>query len=268
MVTSISEIFRKLNKQNQCALVPFITAGDPDLKTTEEILKILDKEGANIIELGLPYSDSLADGPVIQEAAARALNRGIKLDNILNMVQNVAPNISSPIVIFTYYNLILSKGAEKFVKVVAKSGAKGLIVPDLPLEESNELLSLCSQNRIELILLIAPNSSLHRIKSIAEKAQGCLYIVASTGVTGIRSNVNLEIKNLIDKVKRITDKPIIIGFGISNPSQVIQVKSWGVDGIVLGSAFVNKIANFDAQTTLRQLRLFCKEIKHAIDITC
>nr|YP_010336917.1 tryptophan synthase alpha subunit [Madagascaria erythrocladioides]QUE28951.1 trpA [Madagascaria erythrocladioides]UNJ16502.1 tryptophan synthase alpha subunit [Madagascaria erythrocladioides] len=265
MTLSVSDIFRKLNEKNKCALVPFITAGDPNLKITEKILKILDKEGASIIELGLPYSDSLADGPIIQEAAARALSRGIKFDNVLHMVQNVAQDISSPIVIFTYYNLILTKGTENFVQVINKSGAKGLIVPDLPLEESEELLSLCSKNGIELILLISPTSSLERIELIAKKAQGCLYIVASTGVTGIRSDLNLEIKNLIKTVKRITDKPIIIGFGISNPSQVIQVKSWGVDGIVLGSAFVNKIANFNAETTLVELTSFCKEIKQAID---
>nr|QUE28762.1 trpA [Porphyropsis coccinea] len=264
MSHSIAETFKQISKKKECALVPFITAGDPDLDVTEKALKILDEEGATMIELGLPYSDSLADGPVIQAAAARALEQKVTIIDIFDRIKLVIPTITTPIVIFTYYNLILSQGVEEFVVLVKSSGAKGLIVPDLPLEESEFLLKLCSEYSLELILLISPTSSVERIKMIASKAKGCIYIVAGTGVTGFRTTVNTDIKYLIDTVKTFTSKPIIIGFGISTPSQVALVKSWGVDGVVLGSAFVNKLSNFVPERTLLDFKFFCKEIKQAL----
>nr|QUE28191.1 trpA [Pseudoerythrocladia kornmannii] len=264
MSNTISDTFKDLGFKKECALVPFITAGDPNLNVTEEALKILDAEGANLIELGLPYSDSLADGPVIQAAAARALHNQLSLEDIFNRIAQLAPNISTPIVIFTYFNLILSQGVDQFVTRVRLVGAKGLIVPDLPVEESEYLLKLCEENSLELILLISPTSSIERIKLIAEKSQGCLYIVAGTGVTGFRANVDIEVKNLISRVKSVTKKPVIIGFGISTSAQASLVKSWGADGVVLGSAFVNKMSNFNSDSTLLNLRSFCREIKQAL----
>nr|ARO91226.1 tryptophan synthase alpha subunit [Rhodochaete parvula]ASK39689.1 tryptophan synthase alpha subunit [Rhodochaete parvula] len=263
MSETISSIFRSLRIHNQCALVPFITVGDPDLETTEKIVNILDNEGANIIELGIPYSDSLADGPVIQEAAARALRHGTKFTEIIKLITKIAPRISSAIVLFTYYNLILSQECKLFVSRIALAGVKGLIVPDLPIEEADELLSLCNRYNVELILLISPTSSVARIKKITEKAQGCIYIVASTGVTGIRPNLALEVQGLINKVKEFTVKPLIVGFGISTPTHVSLVKSWGVDGVVLGSAFVKKISSCDKDNMLIYIRKFCQQIKQA-----
>nr|QUE28015.1 trpA [Sahlingia subintegra] len=265
MTKSISETFQTLRQEDECALVPFITAGDPNLDVTEKALKILDSEGASIIELGLPYSDSLADGPIIQAAAARALTNKITFIDILERLHKISLEISTPIVIFSYYNLVLRQGVENFVKKISSSGAKGLLVPDLPLEESKELLELCSFNDIELILLVAPTSSTERIKMIAQKAQGCLYIVASNGVTGLKSNFDIEVQNLINKVKSITQKPVIVGFGVSNASQAALIKSWGVSGVVLGSAFVRQLEVYSEKEHLLNFQTFCKEIKTALN---
>lgn len=264
MTKSISQTFQTLKQEDNCALVPFITAGDPNLDVTEKALKILDSEGASIIELGLPYSDSLADGPVIQAAAARALSNKITFIDILERLNKISLEISTPIVIFSYYNLVLRQGVENFVEKIALSGAKGLLVPDLPFEESEDLLKLCTLNKIELILLVAPTSSSERIKMIAQKAQGCLYIVAANGVTGLKSNFDIEVQKLINKVKDITKKPIIVGFGVSNASQAALIKSWGVSGVVLGSAFVKQLEGYSEQECLSNFQTFCKEIKSAL----
>nr|QUE29316.1 trpA [Erythrotrichia longistipitata] len=264
MPKSISETFQLLKSNGECALVPFITAGDPSLDVTERVIETLDSEGASIIELGLPYSDSLADGPIIQAAAARALDNDINFVDILSKLGTISSKTSAPIVIFTYYNLVLRQGVENFVLKIASSGAKGLLVPDLPLEESKELLEICSNNGLELILLIAPTSSPERIQMIVEKAQGCLYIVAANGVTGLKTNFDIEIRNLIHYVKQMTSKPIIVGFGISNASQAALIKSWGVDGVVLGSAFVRQLASYSEQEGLSGIRSFCKEIKESL----
>ena len=166
-MTSISDRFQSLRSQSQCALIPFITAGDPDLQTTAEALKVLDRNGADIIELGVPYSDPLADGPVIQAAATRALEKGTKLDDVLKMLTNVIPELSAPIVLFTYYNQIIHRGVENFLQQLSQVGVKGLVVPDLPLEEAESLLKPASEWGIEVILLVAPTSSPERIKAIA-----------------------------------------------------------------------------------------------------
>nr|QUE29668.1 trpA [Erythrotrichia foliiformis] len=264
MAKSISETFRFLKENEECALVPFITAGDPDLKVTEEALEVLDSEGAAIIELGLPYSDSLADGPVIQAAAARALSNKITFVDILDRLQNITVRISAPIVIFTYYNLVLRHGVDNFVNKIASSGAKGLLIPDLPLEESEEILDLCQANGLELILLIAPTSSTERITMISQKAQGCVYIVAANGVTGLKSDFDVEVHNLVQKVKSITNKPIILGFGVSSASQAALIKSWGVDGVVLGSAFVRQLELSQHTSNLSDFKTFCQEIKNSL----
>ena len=264
MSKSISETFQFLKKSEECALVPFITAGDPDLDVTEEALGILDSEGAAIIEIGLPYSDSLADGPVIQAAAARALSNRVTFIDILNRLEQVSSRISAPIVIFTYYNLVLRHGVDNFIRKIACSGAKGLLIPDLPVEESEEILELCSKNNLELILLIAPTSSNERIKMISQKAQGCIYIVAANGVTGLKSDFDVEVRSLVKRVKNITNKPVILGFGVASASQAALIKSWGVDGVVLGSAFVKQLALYEDTQNLHGFQTFCKEIKNSL----
>jgi len=261
---SISDRFQSLRSQSKCALIPFITAGDPNLATTAEALKILDRNGADIIELGVPYSDPLADGPVIQAAATRALQQGTKLDDVLQMLANVIPELTAPIVLFTYYNPIIHRGIEKFLQQLSQVGVKGLVVPDLPLEEADSLLKPASELGIEVILLVAPTSSPERIKAIAQKSQGFIYLVSVTGVTGIRSGLESRVADLLQQMRQITDKPIGIGFGISAPEHAKQVKDWGADAAIVGSAFVKRLNDDTPTAGLTAIGEFCQTLKQAI----
>lgn len=263
-MTSISDRFQSLRSQSKCALIPFITAGDPNLPTTAEALKILDRNGADIIELGVPYSDPLADGPVIQAAATRALQQGTKLDDVLQMLANVIPELTAPIVLFTYYNPIIHRGIEKFLQQLSQVGVKGLVVPDLPLEEAESLLKPASELGIEVILLVAPTSSPERIKAIAQKSQGFIYLVSVTGVTGMRSGLESRVADLLQQMRQITDKPIGIGFGISAPEHAKQVKDWGADAAIVGSAFVKRLTDGTPAVGLTAIGEFCQSLKQAI----
>nr|YP_009296883.1 tryptophan synthase alpha subunit [Bangiopsis subsimplex]AOM66226.1 tryptophan synthase alpha subunit [Bangiopsis subsimplex]ARO90413.1 tryptophan synthase alpha subunit [Bangiopsis subsimplex] len=263
---SISETFTQLKQNNKCAFIPFITAGDPNLEITKKALTILSEEGADIIEIGIPYSDPLADGPVIQEASARALKNGITLDKILKAVQEVQNMIASPLIAFTYYNIILNHGINKFVNQIVQAGFKGILVPDLPIEEIDILEKECKKRNLELILLIGPNSSKTRIKKIIKKAHGCLYLVSSTGVTGMKFGPNSYIESLIQQIKQISQQALIVGFGISTQDNIKLVQSWGVDGIVMGSSFVKQLFQASSDPELYAFRDYCQRIKHYMEI--
>lgn len=261
---TIRECFESLRKNSQCALIPFITAGDPDLETTAEALKILDKSGADMIELGVPYSDPLADGPIIQAAATRALQKGTRLDNVLEMVKGISPSLRSPIILFTYYNPILNRGIETFLKQISEAGVSGLVVPDLPLEEANGLLHPAQELGIDVTLLVAPTSSTERIEAIAKQSQGFIYLVSVTGVTGMRSGLESRVKDLLVQMRQLTDKPIGIGFGISAPEHAQQVRQWGADAAIVGSAFVKRLADGTPEQGLQSIGEFCQSLKAAI----
>jgi tryptophan synthase alpha chain len=261
----ISEHFQTLRKRNQCALIPFITAGDPNLETTAEALRILDRNGADFIELGVPYSDPLADGPVIQAAATRALQRGTKLEQVLEMLAEVIPTLASPVILFTYYNPILNRGIENFLKQIASVGVRGLVIPDLPLEEAEEIIQTAVPFGIEVILLVAPTSSSERIKAIARQSQGFIYLVSVTGVTGMRSQIQNRVKDLLVDMRGITDKPIGVGFGISEPQQARQIMEWGADAVIVGSAFVKRLASGSPSEGLQAVEELCRELKEAIN---
>jgi tryptophan synthase alpha chain len=258
---SISEKFKHLRAENQCALIPFITAGDPDLETTTEALGVLEANGADFIELGVPYSDPLADGPVIQAAATRALERGTRLEDVLRIAQSVTRKIKAPIILFTYYNPILNLGIEQFLKRIAEAGVKGLVVPDLPLEEADNLINTAQTVGIEVILLVTPNTPDDRIKAIAQKSRGFIYLVSVTGVTGVRSQVQTRVKDVLQNIRKFTDKPIAVGFGISSPEQAHQVKEWGADAVIVGSAFVKRLGESTPYKGLRAITEFCAELK-------
>lgn len=260
----ISERFQTLRNSNQCALIPFITASDPDIATTAKALYILDSNGADFIELGVPYSDPLADGPVIQAAATRALLQGTKLEHVLKMLAVVTPNLQAPIILFTYYNPILNLGTEKFLNEIAKVGVKGLVIPDLPLEESLFLIQTAKKFGIEVILLVAPTSSKDRIEAIADSSQGFIYLVSLTGVTGTRNQVQERVKDLIQEMRGITDKPIGVGFGISNAEQAKKVCEWGADAVIVGSAFVQRLAGKNSEDGLKAVKQLCQELKAAV----
>ena len=259
-MTSVSSCFQSLRDRHECALIPFITAGDPDLETTAKALLALDRAGADIIELGVPYSDPLADGPVIQAAATRALQAGIKLADVLEVVAKVSPQIKAPIVLFTYYNPILNLGIPEFLKRIVAAGVKGLVVPDLPLEESKGLMEPAGLMGIELILLVAPTSPPDRMKAIAASAQGFVYLVSVTGVTGMREGMGNNVGEILNQLRGLTDKPIAVGFGISDPAQAKQVKELGADGVIVGSAMVKKLAAEGVDS----IEQFCRDLKAAI----
>lgn len=262
--TRVSDQFVRLRSRGECALIPFITAGDPDLATTAEALRRLDQAGADLIELGVPYSDPLADGPTIQAAATRALARGVKLDDVLGVVQDVAAEISAPIILFTYYNPILNRGIEPFLADLVAAGVAGLVVPDLPLEEAESLLTPAAQVGIEVILLVAPTSSPERIQAIAAQAQGFIYLVSVTGVTGARTELQSRVGDLLQTIRQMTDKPIGVGFGISSPDQAQQVKAWGADAAIVGSAVVKRLATGTPAEGLAEVEAFCRSLKQAI----
>ncbi len=259
-MTSVSSCFQSLRDRHQCALIPFITAGDPDLATTAQALIALDRAGADIIELGVPYSDPLADGPVIQAAATRALQSGVKLADVLAVVAKVSPEIKAPVILFTYYNPILNLGISEFLRRIVAAGVKGLVVPDLPLEESATLLEPASLMGIEVIMLVAPTSPVDRMKAIANSAQGFVYLVSVTGVTGMREGMGSNVAGILNQLRSLTDKPIAVGFGISDPVQAKQIKELGADGVIVGSAMVKKLAAEGVDS----IEQFCRELKTAI----
>ncbi|QDZ39420.1 tryptophan synthase subunit alpha [Euhalothece natronophila Z-M001] len=264
-MTTVSQCFQTLRQEKKCALIPFLTAGDPDLETTAKALPLLDRAGADFIELGVPYSDPLADGPVIQAAATRALKRGVKLGNVLEVVETVRDQLRSPIVLFSYYNPIYHQGVHPFLKRISQAGVKGLVIPDIPLEEAETILKPAQDYGVEVTLLVAPTSPEERIRAIAQKSQGFIYLVSVTGVTGTRTEVGSRVKELLPLLRQASDKPVCVGFGVSQPQHAEQIKNWGADGVIAGSAFVNRLAQADSPDMgLTEIEAFCRSLKAAI----
>lgn len=251
------------NTDLKSALIPFITAGYPSLDVTAKVVELLDSKGVEVIELGVPYSDALADGVAIQESSKVALEKKTYLDQVLELVHILNGKIQAPIIVFTYLNPVLSKGIQTFVKEMAQAGAKGLIIPDLPLEETDYLISICNYYKIELILFVSPSSSDRRIRDIALKAPGCIYLVSSYGVTGLRDCIEIDVQSVVNKIRLHSDKRIMLGFGISNELQVAEIMSFdlNVDAIVMGTAFINKIKSSCSINNYDNLSLFCDKIK-------
>ncbi|CAO2818841.1 unnamed protein product [Amaranthus hypochondriacus] len=264
-VAGLSETFNRLREQKKVALIPYITAGDPDLSTTEKALKVLDSCGADIIELGVPYSDPLADGPVIQAAATRALSHGANYDAIISMLRNVVPELSCPIALFTYYNPILKRGVGKFMSTIKDVGVHGLVVPDVPLEETGVLRQEALNHGIELVLLTTPTTPRERMKGIVEASEGFVYLVSSVGVTGARSDVSSRVQELLGEIKEATTKPVAVGFGISKPEHVKQIAGWGADGVIVGSAYVRLLGEASSpEEGLKKVEEFTKSLKSAL----
>lgn len=261
----ISCVLQQKRQNSTCALIPFVTAGYPNIDITFEVLHTLDENGADIIELGIPYSDALADGPIIQRSSKVALEQGVYIDQVLSLLNRVKSKLNAPVVIFTYYNPILVRGIKQFIIEISLQGVKGLVVPDLPIEETDYLVYLCNKYAIELILFVAPTSSLNRINYIIDKAPGCLYLVSSTGVTGIRDNLNSQTHDIAKYIKSNTGKFVMLGFGISNVSQANLVSHWDIDALVIGSAFTRIFFdNLDYRSSIDSIGNFCRDIKSAI----
>lgn len=224
------------------AFIPFITCGDPDLDTTKAIVRSMVANGADLIELGIPFSDPTAEGPVIQGANLRALSGGVTTDQIFDMVRELRRDITIPMVFMTYANVVFSYDAEKFISTCTEIGIDGLILPDLPFEEKGEFDDTCKKYGVDLISLIAPTSA-NRIAMIAKEAQGFIYIVSSLGVTGVRSEINTDIASLVKLVRKNSSVPCAVGFGISTPQQAAKMAGIS-DGAIVGSAIIKLVAKY------------------------
>lgn len=236
-MTKIADAFA-----NGKAFIPFLTCGDPDLETTEKLIGAIAEAGADLIELGIPFSDPTAEGPVIQDANLRALSAGTTTDKIFDMVRRVRQTVSIPMVFMTYANVIFSYGADRFLKTAAEIGMNGIIVPDVPFEEKQEFEPLCQKYGLDQISMIAPTSH-DRIRAIAEQANGFLYCVSSLGVTGTRTAITTDIDAMVKLVKEVKDIPCAVGFGISTPEQA-ESMCRQADGAIVGSAIVKLIAQY------------------------
>ncbi len=228
--------------ENGKAFIPFITCGDPDLETTAAVVRAAVENGADLIELGIPFSDPTAEGPVIQEANVRALNGGVTTDKIFGLVRELRKDVTVPMVFMTYANVVFSYGSERFISTCREIGIDGLILPDVPYEEKDEFLPLCRKYGVDLVSLIAPTSE-NRIAMIAKEAEGFLYIVSSLGVTGTRSEIKTDLASIVDVVRQNTEIPCAIGFGISTPEQAEKMAGIA-DGAIVGSAIVKLIAQY------------------------
>lgn len=247
--------------ENGKAFIPFITCGDPDLETTARAVRAAAENGADLIELGIPFSDPTAEGPVIQAANIRALDGGITTDKIFEFVKEIRQDIKIPLVFMTYANVVFSYGTEKFISICSNIGIDGLILPDLPFEEKEEFLPLCKKYSVDLISLIAPTSE-NRIAMIAKNADGFLYIVSSLGVTGTRREITTDLKSIIDVVRENTDVPCAIGFGISTPEQARKMADIS-NGAIVGSAII-KLLEKHGREAPEYIGAYVKEMKNAI----
>ena len=233
----ISDAFK-----NGKAFIPFVTCGDPDLETTGKIVRAMAENGADLIELGIPFSDPTAEGPVIQGANIRALSGGVTTDLIFDLVRDLRKDVAVPMVFMTYANVVYSYGAERFIATCRDIGVQGLILPDIPYEEKEEFLDLCHEYGVELVSLVTPTSA-NRIAMIAKAAEGFLYIVSSLGVTGTRTEISTDLDAIVKVVRENTDIPCAIGFGISTPEQAAKMGAIA-DGAIVGSAIVKLVAQY------------------------
>jgi len=255
-MSKITEAFRSGK-----AFIPFVTAGDPDLETTLEILNSMVKGGADIIEIGIPFSDPVAEGPVIQKADERALDAGVTTTRIFEMVSEFRKTQDIPLAFMTYINPVYVFGAERFASECKKCGVDAVIIPDIPFEEKKEISGVFDKYEVDLISLIAPTSK-ERIQMIANEAQGFVYCVSSMGVTGMRSEIETNVGNMVEQVKKVKDIPCAIGFGISTPEQAAQFANIS-DGVIVGSAIV-KIVEKYGKGAPEQVYQYVKSMKMAI----
>ena len=236
----IEHKFKELKREGKKAFIAFITAGYPNLSTTEKLIYELNKAGVDIIELGVPFSDPLADGPIIQEASNEALLKNTHLIDIIRLVGRVRKTVTIPICLMTYYNPVFCLGRDKFIRAALKNGVDGVIIPDLPPEEDLPFIKSSAEAGLDVICFLSPTSSQKRVKFISKTSKGFIYYVSLTGVTGARAILPADIQKNIKLIKKYTDKPVCVGFGVSTPKQVNEIGRIS-DGVIVGSAIVKKI---------------------------
>jgi tryptophan synthase alpha chain len=241
-MSRITDRFERLRREGRKAFIPYITAGDPDLLTTERLILGLEEAGADVIELGVPFSDPMADGPVIQRASERALRTPIGVVDILPMVERVRQKSDVPIILFTYFNPLLKFASRNLGSELKRAGIDGILVTDLIPEEATGLLAEMRQAELDVVFLVAPTSTDQRIKLVTENSSGFIYVVARTGVTGVRETISAEVRSIVERVRRFSSLPVAVGFGISNSGHMREVWSYA-DAAVVGSRLVLEIEN-------------------------
>ncbi len=246
---------------NGKAFIPFVTCGDPDLETTANIVRAMAEAGADLIELGIPFSDPTAEGPVIQSANVRALSAGTTTDRIFDLVQDLRKDVTIPMVFMTYANVVFSYGAEKFISTCQEIGIDGLILPDIPYEEKDEFDPICKRYGVDLISMVAPTSE-DRIAMVAKEASGFIYVVSSLGVTGVRSEITTDIGAMVELIRANSSCPCAVGFGISTPEQAKKMAGLA-DGAIVGSAIVKLIAQYGREA-VPYVADYVKQMKEAV----
>ncbi|HXH14135.1 MAG TPA: tryptophan synthase subunit alpha [Alphaproteobacteria bacterium] len=263
----IRRTFDRLRTIHERALIPYVTAGDPDMETTKALVREMARRGGDIIEIGVPFSDPLADGPIVQRASQRALQGGTTMRKILHMVGELRSDVDAPLVLMTYYNPVFRYGEAAFVADALAAGVDGLIIPDLPPEEANTLIDLTSETSLELIFLVAPTSTPERMASIAAASRGFIYYVSRLGTTGVRDRLSDDLRSMLAQLRSVTSKPIAVGFGVSTPEHVRLVAEMA-DGVVVASAILKLIEDLpDRSKVLEQVGDFVAELKAATRLT-
>ncbi len=264
-MSRIKNTLNRLKKKNESALIPYIMAGDPNLVTTKTLVLEMEKAGCDMIELGAPFSDPLADGPTIQKAAIRSLMNHTSITDVLGLVEDIRKYSNIPLIIMTYYNLIFHYGEERFVNEAERAGLDGIILPDLPPDEADTLIPLAKKAGLDLIFLLAPTSTDDRIKLVCRIGQGFIYYVSLTGVTGARTGIQGSVEASLMRIKAVTNKPVAVGFGISSPDQASQIARWGADGVIVGSALVKVIEeNINSPELVNRVAAFVKALKQGV----
>ena len=262
-MSRIGATFAALRARSEAALVPFFTAGDPDLETTRELVRAAVAEGADAIELGVPFSDPMADGPVLQRSAARALAAGTTLPRILELVGELRREITQPLILFGYYNPFFRYGVERIARDAAAAGADGFLCVDLPLEEAADLRAASAAADLDLIALLAPTTPRARVRAIASAASGFLYFVSVLGTTGARSELPRELPDLVRRVRAVTDLPVGVGFGVSRAEQAAWLAGFA-DAVIIGSAITRLVEEGDARGAPSRVASFVGEVRQAM----
>ena len=258
-MSRITSVFKQSGHK---ALIPYVTVGYPSIEDTLKVVPLLANSGCDIVELGIPFSDPLADGATIQKASFSALKNGVTPKLCLEVAMELSRKVNIPLVFMTYFNPVLSYGLEEFCSACASSGVDGLIIPDLPPDEGSELEAITQRHNLDLIYLLAPTSAEERIRLVADRARGFIYLVSITGVTGTRSNLPSELGTFVDRVRKVAKQPLCVGFGISTPEQARQVAQIA-DGVIVGS----KIIQLMETDGLETVGNFMRELRHALDKT-
>jgi len=258
MSSRITKKFRDIRKKNGKAFIPYIMAGDPGIQRTRELIMILEDCGADIIELGVPFSDPLADGPTIQKAAQRALDEGVTLKKVIELVAELRLTSQIPIILMTYYNPVFKYGEERFAHDAAAAGVDGIIVPDLPPDEADNLIKHSRKSGLDTIFLLAPTSTDSRIQKVSRASTGFIYYVSITGITGAKLSLDASLESHIARIRKVTGKPVAVGFGISTPEEASAISRYA-DGVIVGSAIVKRVEDPD-----EELRKYLLSLRTAI----